>query len=457
MIFASVFASGSLVIVFAVAASSSCTSFGSLDLRVTKALGPHGYESARISVITSGEPLKDARLTYKAPFRYRWTDFALSTGLVTGLHAGVNEVRIGNATACVKLPALGSGVRGVIFGDPCTGKGAMKCREQASSTWDVEDRLSTLLNRAAAGPHSIDFWASVGDNFYDKQPIATKSFFDRLEPAVKSTFLMTVPGNGDFWPGSGTPDMVTCDMPFGYGFLQWYGQDSLAGKLDPAEPFDFSIVPPNATADLCKQDTGFCAAPANFFSYHILGNIGFIGYSGHTSFKNQEASFEEACEYFQAHSSHVQEVVLFGHWSGQDHGCPVNGGADTGTLQRTLRERFASTPCSRAKAFFGHMHCNTKESFDCGPLAGTSCFQIGAAGAPSTNSMPHGACDAHWGVLYLDTTNGTQLTYFQLGNEDSDLSQPLLHCLQAEGFAGCSHHGVPWISVAEENEPIQTV
>lgn len=228
----------------------------------------------------------------------------------------------------------------------------------------------------------------------------------------------------------------------------------MAGKQDPKSPFDFSVVPPNDTATTCEQDTGFCAAPSNFFSYHLLGNTGFIGYSGHTSYDEQEESFREACEYFQNQAAHVKEVVLLGHWSGQDHGCPTNGGADTGTLQRTVRHRFPATPCVNAKAFFGHMHCNVKESFDCGSLGGTSCFQIGAAGAPSTSAMPHGACDAHWGVLHFDTRNGTRLTYYQLGDEDNDLSEPLLQCIQSKGFSDCSEHGVVWLDDRQEDKTL---
>jgi len=430
--------------------NGSCTQSGSFDLRIAKALGAHGYDAARLSVITSGQPLSNTEFSYRSPFKYRWTNFSVSTGLVRGLEPGMNELRIGDEKVCVRVPGLGAGVRGVIFGDPCTGKGAMKCRDQSLHTWNVEGRLTELLNLATRGIEPIDFWASVGDNFYDKQPVATKSFYDKLGPEAKSTFMMTVPGNGDFWPGSGTPDTVTCDMPFGYGFLQWYGQDTVAGKQNSSVPFDFNVKPPNPTAETCKQDKGYCAAPDNFFFYHVIGNVGFIGYSGHTGFKEQEQSFAEACEYFVGYAQSLKEVVLFGHWSGEDHGCPVDGGADTGTLQRTLRESFASTPCRHAKAFFGHMHCNVRKSFDCGVLGGHSCFQIGAAGAPSTNALPHGACEAHWGVLFLDTTNSTRLTYFQLGNEHSDLSQPLLDCLRTNGFSGCTQYGEMWFSASAD-------
>jgi len=414
----------------------NCTPSGSLDLRVAKALGPHGYDTARVSVVSVGQPVQDSLFSYSARFRYRWEHLALSTGLVT-LNPGLNAIHIGDSTACVRLPPLAAGIRGVIFGDPCTGKSAaVTCRTQADSIWNVEDTLTTLLNLATKG-EGLDFWSSVGDNFYDKDGAATASFYNRLSSSAKSTFMSTVVGNGDFWPGSGTPDKVTCDMPFGHSFMQWYAQDTMAGKHDPQHPFNFSVVPPAANATTCKQDTGYCPSADNFFSYYMLGNVGFIGFSGHDSFEQQQDSFEEACQYFEGHRDSLQEVVLLGHWAGADHGCPVDG--DTGSTQRLLRQRFSSTPCGRAKAFYGHVHCNERQGWDCGSLGGTDCFQIGAAGANDAR------CDAHWGVLYFDSTNGTRLTYFQLGDATSDTSKSLLDCLQSKGLHECTAYGTPWL------------
>jgi hypothetical protein len=147
--------------------------------------------------------LVDSQLPFAEPFKYRWTDFGINTGVVE-MHAGVNKVRIGDATACINLPKLGSGVRGILFGDPCTAKSQdplHPCMDPTlARTWDVETKLTELLNKAALGPNPINFWAILGDNFYDSEAKdgATESFFQRLSPEVKSTFLMTVIGNHDY-------------------------------------------------------------------------------------------------------------------------------------------------------------------------------------------------------------------------------------------------------------------
>ena len=71
---------------------------------------------------------------------------------------------------------------------------------------------------------------------------------------------------------------------------------------------------------------------------------------------------------------------------------------------------------------------------------------IGAAGMGDQ-------CDAHYGFIYLDSTDGTvQLWEFRLGDTASDLSDPLIECLGSSGIAGCTKHAyMQWTTSAVRN------
>lgn len=52
----------------------------SLDIRVSKAYGSRGYDKVRVSVISS-EALASDVFTYSEPFKYKWTQYYLNTGI----------------------------------------------------------------------------------------------------------------------------------------------------------------------------------------------------------------------------------------------------------------------------------------------------------------------------------------------------------------------------------------
>jgi len=87
--------------------------------------------------------------------------------------------------------------------------------------------------------------------------------------------------------------------------MQYYGQDSAASfKNDAAHdatPFDFSINPDTNSnaADIDSSSSSYVnkigrdaltslAALQNFFHYHRIGNVGFIGFSGAYQFTDTQ-------------------------------------------------------------------------------------------------------------------------------------------------------------------------
>jgi hypothetical protein len=241
--------------------------------------------------------------------------------------------------------------------------------------------------------------------------------------------------------------------------MQWYGQDSVfAASSSPTAPFDFSAAPPDIGSTTCMNgrsgnfdDSDWLAPATNFFFYHVLGNVGFIGYTGREPFAAQEAHFKEACEYFQSSAEtkevQVQEVVLMGHWSDASFGCDSTSWV--GDVQAEIRNSFAETPCANAKAFYGHQHCNCHTSVGGCGVGGHSgctqelkdvCFEVGATGKTDN------ACDNHWGTVYFDSTlTPAEVWYLQLGDATSDKSKPLLDCLSTKSIAVCAKaHGTRW-------------
>jgi hypothetical protein len=127
----------------------------SLDLRVVKAYGSKGYNVLRISVVThaAANDTSDGLFTYANPFRYRWKQLFLRSGLLT-LPPGQQETTlcIDGATVHVRLPEEDAGVRGIVFADPCVGSPWLNC-SLGVDTFLTTSRLPALLNAAAPQVH----------------------------------------------------------------------------------------------------------------------------------------------------------------------------------------------------------------------------------------------------------------------------------------------------------------
>lgn len=404
------------------------------DVRVAKAVGSRGQSAVRFSVITAASDAnfsarhnatarfnskssdKSFDFDYSAQFKYKWTHNWLQTSLKADAQPGTNYWTLGMSTLQINLPSPGAGVRGVMVGDPCILPNEFfGCAAQSSKgVWDVQHTLPRLLNLMQSSPSkAVNFIALLGDNFYDRSGKSSADFYSRLETPVKTTLLVTVPGNHDYWL-IGSPSKDLGDQ-YGNGFMQFYGQDVMAASA--SSPYDFSVDP--VTSQLPD--------PSNFFSYYTIGNVGVIGYSDAYDWSSYSSSFQEACGYFgQEKPAHV---LVLAHWSGPDHGCA--SGMDAPSVLIKVR---AIPGCKSALTVFGHQHCNRRDgNGHCqNGTGGVSCFLLGAGG------MPDSACDAHYGFLYLDSTGPSlKLLHFRLGDQSSDLSGPLLGCLATKGIAEC--------------------
>ena len=110
------------------------------------------------------------------------------------------------------------------------------------------------------------------DNFYDQDGEISKDFFSRVSQNVKRRFWMVVNGNHDNWV-CGFPACGGRSDNFGIGQMQYYPMDSVASG-EGNKLFDF--VDPDGN----RHWNSFLNNGTNFFFYHKLGNVGFLGYSG---------------------------------------------------------------------------------------------------------------------------------------------------------------------------------
>jgi hypothetical protein len=211
-----------------------------IDIRVTKALGSKGYNKLRVSVI-SNSTLSDELFTYSSAFKYRWTGKYLSSGIVTINPGEKSKFSVAGKEIEIFLPKEGEGVRGVIIADPCITSDWIVCGYQ--NKFQTFERTTQLLNAIGAFD-DVHFYQILGDNFYDQSGDASSSWFQSLSTAMKAKFFSTVPGNHDFWVNASPKLWVPKDQ-LGTGFMQFYGQDTVASLADSTEatPFDFSADP----------------------------------------------------------------------------------------------------------------------------------------------------------------------------------------------------------------------
>jgi hypothetical protein len=243
-----------LCVVAALFALSAQASPPQLDLRLSKGLGSRGYGSVRVSSINDDtDSVKpDEFFSYAAPFQHRWTNYTLRTAVLEGLPSGDLPVAtpLGNFT--LRLPAQGSGITGLVMGDPCFINGSFH-------PCTCGTRIARLLNAVAP---SSNFRALLGDNLYDRDGSKTELLYSMLTLRAKETLQLAVPGNHDFWEAGEELLLKEYDQ-FGNGFMQVYAQDVAASLRNSSSPFDFSLNP-----NLHRVASG-----DNFFFYHSIGNV----------------------------------------------------------------------------------------------------------------------------------------------------------------------------------------
>jgi len=261
-----------------------------------------------------------------------------------------------------------------VIGDPCTSSRYIP--GLCNADFDVQHRLPQLLN-ALNEKDPLDFIVLLGDAFYDVHGMLTASFWRQLSKKTQQTLLLSVPGNHDFWIFS--PSLAMSQDQMGIGFRQWYAQDTAADA-------------PKASG--CENDTDsvnetvpYPGMPGarDFFFYHIIGDIGFLGFSGAHSLESHGSLFEEACRHFEAESAN--HIYLLGHWNEGGLGCEP--GMDVPSVFDHLQRGPCHVVAPRMRYMMGHAHCNEA-------MADGRGFLLGGGGSA------HGYC-GDWGVGYLDT------------------------------------------------------
>lgn len=400
---------------------------GAVDIRVSKGHYTRGYSAVRVSAITEGAAASAADWQYSGPFQKRWASKSLHTKVLQVGPEGLN-MQVENEHIRLRLPAEGAGVTGLLVADPCyTGLGGLSCPN--GDRFKILDRLASIINQLV-GSHEFDFFAILGDNFYDQRGEVTSSFFERLSPLAQAKPLLIVPGNHDFWITGGPPGMVNDD--FGFGFMQFYAQDSVAATKAPPGSSPFSFVREPQPYQL--------AAAENFIYGTQIGDLAFFGYSGAHSWRETEPHVAAFCN-FVGSTPTIRGVVVLGHWNSANLGCMP--GMDTPSVHAKMQE-LGGCASKQVLYFMGHEHCNEVTLQTTGPLDALG-FMIGGAG------MFGGGCSV-FGVTVLQSVPNAQggpnfrVDHIPVAEDPSfgsnsnaivDRYDQLFGCLSQSGHAGC--------------------
>jgi hypothetical protein len=84
---------------------------------------------------------------------------------------------VGGVKFDVNLPEKGSGVRGVLIADPCYSAKYAGC--DWGQIWGTFNHTAEMFN-ALAARKDVDFFAILGDNFYDQDGRVTEALWRTL-------------------------------------------------------------------------------------------------------------------------------------------------------------------------------------------------------------------------------------------------------------------------------------
>mmetsp|Transcript_36209 Transcript_36209/g.96192 ORF Transcript_36209/g.96192 Transcript_36209/m.96192 type:complete len:443 (-) Transcript_36209:107-1435(-) len=410
-----------------------------MSFRVTKALGTRGYDKVRVSLVRYAETLDDEReaspsdaapveWNYSSRFQHRWTQYSVSSSIVNVAPGREESFSLDGHRIQVKIPEENQGSIGVLMGDPCIRADPQWCKY--ADVFQVKTTMQGVLNNLAAH-EELDWWAILGDLFYDLTGSITPEFFSGLSMAVAGKVQMAVMGNHDYWI-QGHPKAMLAGDSLANGQIQWYVQDAKSAQASLDMPFNFSVHP----------DTGELAHIDNTFWYNSFGNVAFIGFSNAYGWETTRPYFEEACAWVRTVQPAL--VVLMGHWADTNDGCP------SGMVTQTVYHHVRSMPgCdslgTRLKYLEGHKHCNFVKKRNTGFLFGSFGFEDGDR-----------SCEGAFGIPILDTRNGEAvLYYFELAkhgrrNENFDV---ILNCFAEHGLSGCVQHAEVWMHESLEGFP----
>lgn len=227
------------------------------------------------------------------------------------------------------------------------------------------------------------------------------------------------------------PELFVPADQLGNGFMQFYGQDVAASysAADGVTPYDFSV-----NLDEIKPASDTLPPLSNFFFYHQIGNVAFIGYSGAYPYEDTVPYFEEACSW--AVSVDPAVVLLLGHWNG-DGGDGCDSDMSVPNAFHELLDIDACAPLANKLRYVeGHKHCNLVEENGTGfMVAGMGMSGCGDFGFPVFDSVGD-----EFNVYYFP------LQQAPIGGIDNvfDNYDAILSCIQAKGVSGCYDMATKW-------------
>lgn len=420
-----------------------------LDLRVSKGFGSKPYSSMRLSVVTKSgvtPPFNTSSFDYSAPFRYKWTDNVLHSSIVNVQPGEKNIFSIGTTNISIWLPKQGAGVAGLLIADPCVHLSSttswVGCKY--ANTFATSTRLPAMLD-AMLKHDDTDFWAILGDNFYDRTGEITRAMYDKFTLATKSKMMMTVPGNHDYWV-VGTPGGGTTADQYANGHMQWYAMDAKAAEtlLPPSNNDKLGLninnmgIPPfNFSIDPSSKKPGALPDITNAFWYQQIGNIAVVGYSGGYSLEETTPLMQEACSWMSdLHTSgSVAVSILVGHWDKVGMGC----GKEM-SVPDAYDHIIKLDGCSQLsekkvlKFFMGHTHCNQvhpHSHVDTG-------FMVAGQGMSGCGN---------YGFPIMDTTeNRLRIWHFEVvSSKGVDSYDKIYQCISAQGWRNCTNLAEKWL------------
>jgi len=453
-----------------------------MDLRVAKGMNDRGYEKIRVSVITTKETepdcdFSDADFQYnekffgpagsgihdpqKGPLLNKMSEMTLRTTIKTVVPGGMCALDMGGEQIIVKTPAKGGRSRGLLFADPCIRQVHPGPPCKFGEQYKIKEHFSKAIN-ALVGSDEIDFWGIIGDNFYDATGQINVEFWAELSLEAKAKPFITVPGNHDFW-NAGYPEggggYAGVDH-FGYGWMQYFGQDVVGSSLVNATPYnlpksksDHSWPAPaakvpgtNPSRPVALPLSGI-PLEENFVFWHQIGNVASFGYSGaHATGPNPATNHgridpyvEKFCKWV-GESDDIVSWMLFGHWNGPNLGC-MNG-MDTPNVYKVLMSK---SGCAKKKGLFfdGHDHCNRITAHNCAEANAKGCsdplpvgFMIGASGMDGEVGNCQRNPDSAQGFVVVDSmAKDIAVDYYDMGKFDqlsgcwdANKDQPVTKC-----------------------------
>lgn len=391
-----------------------------LDVKVTPGHIQRGYGKVRISVVDSGAQNYSDFFSYNSPFIHRWTDLNLRSVIKEVSPGTTTEFDIGGHKLAVRMPTMGSLTRGFFIADPCISSRDLQC--PFLDAFQTFPRLVEVIN-TLVGSDEIDFWGVIGDNFYESKSPLAALLWEELTTEVKSKLFLAVPGNHDFWICGGPPGIKSDQM--GYGFLQYYGQDTISG-LSNSVPYDFSANP----------DALQIAAVENFVFRNQIGDIAFFGFSGAHTHAELAPHMADFCQWM-TNAPTVNTAIVLGHWNQDDLGCQ-NGMAapDVHTMMKSM------PGCSEKLLMYvdGHQHCNQVTLPNLGfMIGGNGMYGCSQFGFMVLESNPNGPTGPEARVDYFE------IARIPKSGPMIDNYNSIIGCLSESGYLGCRDaHGTKW-------------